>query len=124
MSMPEKSVSDLNGNNEEPTGAQASAQAITATSLNKANENYYTRIMNLPAPELEKWKLQQKLTALQKENDYLGSKKHCTLCGYRERNITFLPCAHFTTCNTCSEPIYECPTCKRDILATAETFLS
>jgi len=108
----------------EPDGASVSSQAATAAPVDNANEDYYANLMKLPPAELEKWKLQQVLIALQKEHDELEAQRRCTQCRTRPRDITFLPCGHFTMCKTCSEPIYECPSCNKDILATAQTFLS
>ncbi|XP_005111803.1 uncharacterized protein LOC101851908 isoform X2 [Aplysia californica] len=72
----------------------------------------------------ERWLLQNVLLALQREHEILDMSRKCNECKTRPRDITFLPCGHFIMCKVCSEPVFECPTCNLDILATAQTFLS
>ena len=82
------------------------------------------RVSRMSPIEKERWLLQNRLLALQREHDILDMARKCNECKTRPRDITFLPCGHFTMCKTCSEPVYECPTCQKDILATAQTYLS
>lgn len=62
--------------------------------------------------------------AVEREREYLEQARRCTVCKTRKRDITCLPCRHFTMCKTCAGPIYECPTCEKDIRATAETYFT
>uniref|UniRef100_A0A0B7BJH4 RING-type domain-containing protein n=1 Tax=Arion vulgaris TaxID=1028688 RepID=A0A0B7BJH4_9EUPU len=61
---------------------------------------------------------------LEKEHTLLEKSRMCSLCSSRPRNVTFLPCGHFTSCRLCAEPIYVCPCCNKNILATVDTYLS
>ncbi|CAL1536907.1 unnamed protein product [Lymnaea stagnalis] len=64
------------------------------------------------------------LYAVTGENKILESYRLCTVCRKSPRNITFLPCGHFTTCRECAGPIYVCGLCSKNVLATVDTFLS
>ena len=61
--------------------------------------------------------------ALEREHQLLKDTRTCASCVVRMREVTFLPCGHFLMCKTCAEPIYECPVCRKEILATAQTYL-
>ena len=73
--------------------------------------------------QMEQIMFRLKLKALELEQKYIEEQRKCIQCGVNERNITFLPCGHFIMCKPCQVPLYECPTCDKDILATADTFL-
>ena len=72
----------------------------------------------------ERQRVEQSLAALQKEHDILDNSRKCQMCKVRVRDVTFLPCGHFILCKVCAEPVYECPLCHSDILATAQTYLT
>ncbi|CAL1536906.1 unnamed protein product [Lymnaea stagnalis] len=63
------------------------------------------------------------LHAVTKENNLLETTRMCTMCRVNPRGITFLPCGHFLTCRECAGPVYVCSVCKKNILATVETYL-
>lgn len=47
----------------------------------------------------------------------------CIICMAHEREITFLPCNHFVTCQQCSHIVHECPVCRARIRGTQRTYL-
>ena len=110
------------GRSKEQSAAPPSARRTSASSM--MDDDNAIRVDRMSPMERERWILKNVLLALQREREILDEARKCTSCKTRVRDITFLPCGHFTMCKTCSEPIYECPTCQRDILATAQTFLS
>lgn len=69
-------------------------------------------------------RIRECLQAVTGENKILESYRLCTVCRKSPRNITFLPCGHFTTCRDCAGPIYVCGLCGKNVLATVDTFLS
>lgn len=69
----------------------------------------------------------QRYQALVTDNRRLKERKKCRACrkvDLSESGITFLPCGHFITCETCSELFDDCPACGKNIMATVRTFLS
>jgi len=107
-----------------PKEQTSSPSARRTSSASTMDDDNAIRVDRMSPMERERWILKNVLLALQREREILDEARKCTSCKTRVRDITFLPCGHFTMCKTCSEPIYECPTCQRDILATAQTFLS
>lgn len=75
----------------------------------------------------EKSEIQKKVQELARENQRLKERKMCRACRKVElaaSGITFLPCGHFVTCETCSEMFDDCPACGKNIMGTVRTFLS
>ena len=75
----------------------------------------------------DKCKLQEKVKKLARENQRLKQRKFCRACKEVElatSGVTFLPCGHFITCETCSEKFDDCPACGKSIMGTVRTFLS
>ena len=48
----------------------------------------------------------------------------CKVCLENERNITFLPCGHFISCEHCSYSLKKCPFCRKRIEGQLKTFMS
>jgi len=70
---------------------------------------------------------QTRVHHLARENQRLKERKLCRACRKVELSasgITFLPCGHFITCETCSEMFDDCPACGKNIMGTVRTFLS
>ncbi|GFS01168.1 baculoviral IAP repeat-containing protein 3 [Elysia marginata] len=63
------------------------------------------------------------LKLVRDENKRLDSARHCGQCGVKPRDITFLPCGHVWACRACAGPLYICPCCNKNIIATVDTFL-
>ncbi|BFZ15615.1 hypothetical protein BsWGS_18654 [Bradybaena similaris] len=61
---------------------------------------------------------------IEREHELLEKSRKCSQCSEKPREVTFLPCGHFTVCRRCAEPIYVCPSCNKSILATVDTYLS
>ncbi|KAL8609849.1 hypothetical protein ACOMHN_020684 [Nucella lapillus] len=71
--------------------------------------------------------LKEKVKQLAEENHKLSKRKMCRACrkvDLASSGITFLPCGHFITCETCSERFDDCPACGKSIMGTVRTFLS
>ncbi|KAL8617780.1 hypothetical protein ACOMHN_062534 [Nucella lapillus] len=71
--------------------------------------------------------LREKVKQLAEENRRLKKRKICRACrkvDLASSGITFLPCGHFLTCETCSERFDDCPACGKSIMGTVRTFLS
>ncbi|GFR88198.1 baculoviral IAP repeat-containing protein 7-like [Elysia marginata] len=64
------------------------------------------------------------LDLVNKELEILEKRRFCGVCKVVPRDIIFLPCGHIWTCRACAEPIYECPCCSKNILATVDTFFA
>uniref|UniRef100_A0A0B7A7I9 RING-type domain-containing protein n=1 Tax=Arion vulgaris TaxID=1028688 RepID=A0A0B7A7I9_9EUPU len=64
------------------------------------------------------------LKLVKAENELLEKSRMCSSCSLKPRDVTFLPCGHFATCRSCAEPIFTCPICNNNILATLNTYLS
>ncbi|KAK7088779.1 hypothetical protein V1264_022656 [Littorina saxatilis] len=74
-----------------------------------------------------KEQLRRRVQVLAAENRKLKDRKVCRACqkvDLAESGITFLPCGHFITCETCSEMFDDCPACGKNIMGTVRTFLS
>lgn len=74
-----------------------------------------------------KAQLEEKVKHLAKENHKLKQRKMCRACrkvDLASSGVTFLPCGHFITCETCSEMFDDCPACGKSIMGTVRTFLS
>ena len=74
-----------------------------------------------------KSQLQEKVRKLARENQRLKQRKLCRACKEVElatSGVTFLPCGHFITCETCSEKFDDCPACGKSIMGTVRTFLA
>ncbi|CAL1536905.1 unnamed protein product [Lymnaea stagnalis] len=69
-------------------------------------------------------RLRDYLVAVERENELLEISRTCTLCKTNPRGVTFLPCGHFITCLECAGPIFVCSVCRKNILATVDTYLS
>jgi len=69
--------------------------------------------------------LSYQLKALQLERDFLTNMTKCVLCKERPREVTFLPCGHFSLCSTCSDKTSRCPVdhCQQEALAEIRTFV-
>ena len=69
--------------------------------------------------------LSYKVTALQSEHDFLTKMTKCILCKSRPREVTFLPCGHFSLCSACADTVSVCPieNCQKEALAEIRTFL-
>ncbi|XP_076459436.1 uncharacterized protein LOC143292767 [Babylonia areolata] len=71
--------------------------------------------------------LKQKVRELAKVNRQLLQRQKCRGCrevALSSSGVTFLPCGHFLTCESCSEMYDDCPACGKAIMATVRTFLS
>lgn len=73
---------------------------------------------------LDRQRLQRRLQALRAENRRLTARKMCRQCRQVPADLTFLPCGHFTHCQSCGGTHTECPTCRKPVLADVHTFLS
>ncbi|XP_070174038.1 uncharacterized protein [Littorina saxatilis] len=70
--------------------------------------------------------LRKRVKSLAVENRKLKHRKVCRACqkvDLAESGITFLPCGHFITCETCSEMFDDCLACGKNIMGTVRTFL-
>ncbi|XP_076434930.1 uncharacterized protein LOC143274857 isoform X2 [Babylonia areolata] len=77
--------------------------------------------------EDDKVELKDRVKKLAKENHRLKQRKMCRACrkvDLATSGVTFLPCGHFITCETCSEKFDDCPACGKSIMGTVRTFLS
>ncbi|RUS80272.1 hypothetical protein EGW08_011956 [Elysia chlorotica] len=63
------------------------------------------------------------LRLVKEENHRLDSARHCGQCLSKARDITFLPCGHVWACRACAGPLYVCPCCNKNIIATVDTYL-
>ena len=63
------------------------------------------------------------LKLVRDEHRRLDSARHCGQCGSKPRDITFLPCGHVWACRSCAGPLYVCPCCNKNIIATVDTYL-
>ncbi|KAL8609332.1 hypothetical protein ACOMHN_048888 [Nucella lapillus] len=78
-------------------------------------------------PLKDRAQLKEKVKQLAEENHKLKKRKMCRACrkvDLASSGITFLPCGHFITCETCSEKFDDCPACSRSIMGTVRTYLS
>lgn len=56
------------------------------------------------------------------ENKFLKDQRLCIICFEKEKNIIFLPCRHFSTCESCSLLLKECPSCRKTIQSVEKFF--
>lgn len=66
-------------------------------------------------PPIDREKLLEEMEALKRE-------RNCVICLDKQRNITFLPCAHLAACVECSVSMSTCPVCRTPIQATVRTY--
>eukprot|EP00316_Scyphosphaera_apsteinii_P017255 CAMPEP_0119325442 /NCGR_PEP_ID=MMETSP1333-20130426/65823_1 /TAXON_ID=418940 /ORGANISM="Scyphosphaera apsteinii, Strain RCC1455" /LENGTH=187 /DNA_ID=CAMNT_0007333427 /DNA_START=16 /DNA_END=575 /DNA_ORIENTATION=+ len=55
---------------------------------------------------------------LERESD---ERRLCIICMEREKEIVFIPCAHFITCSRCAERCTRCPKCRDEIDSRIQT---
>ena len=63
----------------------------------------------------EKAELARKAAAEGSRADRLEDRIQCIICMEQDRAVMFLPCAHLTCCQGCSEQLSECPICRANI---------
>ena len=63
------------------------------------------------------------LRLVRDEYKRLDIARHCGECGNNPRDITFLPCGHVWACRSCAVPLYVCPCCSKNIIATVDTYM-
>ncbi|NXK26342.1 LRSM1 ligase, partial [Arenaria interpres] len=51
-------------------------------------------------------------------------KSECVVCMEQETQMVFLPCGHVCCCQTCSQQLYACPLCRKDITQRIRIFHS
>jgi hypothetical protein len=44
-------------------------------------------------------------------------ERTCKVCLEDEVNRVFLPCGHMSCCDVCADQLYDCPMCRKRILA-------
>ncbi|XP_059154536.1 uncharacterized protein LOC131940015 isoform X2 [Physella acuta] len=64
------------------------------------------------------------LNILENENQKLREKLICKVCNVAPIKDLFLPCGELYACSECSKLLTHCPSCKKPILATVNTFLT
>ena len=58
---------------------------------------------------------------IEKENEELRELYTCKICLDEKVCITFVPCGHLVTCQTCSPKLRKCPLCRTFIRRTIKT---
>lgn len=48
----------------------------------------------------------------------------CNICMYRQRKILFQPCGHIIACVECSNKLFDCPICRKNIEQKLKLFFS
>lgn len=48
--------------------------------------------------------------------DTSNSDTTCVICMDQKPNMTFIPCGHVATCESCSSKVQECPICRQAIV--------
>jgi hypothetical protein len=61
-------------------------------------------------------------TALLEEYERLKNERMCVICLSKDKNVIFLPCAHFAACLECSMSLNNCPMCRSEIQARIRAF--
>jgi len=115
-------------------GLRSAAKAVATTLGHKFNKAKKTSQLTagkktsvsgtrISDDDCELVRLEKELAMLQTELGFLETDRNCVECKVKVREIAFLPCGHFLMCKLCAEPVYKCPRCQKDVLATATTFL-
>jgi hypothetical protein len=60
--------------------------------------------------------------ALLEEYERLKNERLCVICLNKDKNVIFLPCAHFAACLECSMSLNNCPMCRSEIQARIRAF--
>lgn len=58
------------------------------------------------------------------KNALAWSRLTCKVCLQEELSVLFLPCRHLVSCTSCAAKVTTCPTCRREIKATIEAYIS
>ncbi|XP_012943457.1 protein neuralized [Aplysia californica] len=61
---------------------------------------------------------------VEREHRYLVHRTTCIICQERTISCIFMPCGHVVACEDCAENASTCPICNREIVATANVYLS
>ena len=63
-----------------------------------------------------------KNSILKEEVESLNEARRCVICLENERVVIFLPCAHFSTCVSCSVAVKNCPLCRKTVEASIRAY--
>ena len=98
----------MNDLNRESQTSQRDAESVSDLPLKERDpDEYLATCLRLVRDEYKK----------------LDIDRHCGECGNNPRDITFLPCGHVWSCRSCAVPLYVCPCCGKNIIATVDTFM-
>lgn len=56
------------------------------------------------------------------DNHICGDTETCSICYENDRNVVFIPCKHFISCNKCTVGLKKCPYCRNVILEKIRIF--
>lgn len=116
----------LTGDGSTRQGLKSAPSPVRGQSRAGSDSDSDNATASASTPEASR-QLRERVQRLAAENRKLKQRKLCRACRKVElgsSGITFLPCGHFITCETCSEMFDDCPACGKNIMGTVRTFLS
>jgi len=109
----------------QPTALPTVQPTVLSTALPTVSPTVpSTTLLTSPLHASKSHRLSCLAAVVTNERDMLVDATTCVACKVNPREVTFLPCGHYSLCSSCSAKTCICPICQGKALAEVRTFLA